>query len=218
MKEVCSRSETTPASPCNWDLSFYLAKDLQTFLLLVTGGQQSKLLQQQRGGRGGDVQIVFKSLEDGAWWDAVLVCPVTDDTCQEGIQHNHGSAELHGSAEPGGINPCFRSPLLSSETVSDEEPERSVRDIFVLQVRCCAVSTNMGSDSAAPSALVTLNACYFPSPLTLCMAVGHWARSQNIPEYLCFFYKNISTFNWSGEQGNLFSVVPAQPSNPFFAP
>lgn len=73
-----------------WGLRLYLAKDLQTFLLLVTGGQQSKLLQQEGCGRGGDVQIVLKSLEDCAWWDTVLICPVTDDTCQEGIQHNHG--------------------------------------------------------------------------------------------------------------------------------
>lgn len=73
-----------------WGLKLYLAKDLQTFLLLVTGGQQSKLLQQQGCGRGGDVQIVLKSLEDGAWWDPVLICPVTDDTCRERIQHDSG--------------------------------------------------------------------------------------------------------------------------------
>lgn len=76
------------AEPAAWAL--YLAKDLQTFLLLVTGGQQSELLQQQWGGRGGDVQVVLEGLEDGAGWDTVLVCPVTDDTCQEAIQHKPG--------------------------------------------------------------------------------------------------------------------------------
>lgn len=57
-----------------------LAEDLKFPFLFLISGQGSELLQQDRGGRGGDVQEVLEGLGDGAGWDAVLIGPVTDHT------------------------------------------------------------------------------------------------------------------------------------------
>ena len=56
----------------------YLTEDLQFVPLLLIGCQCSKLLQQHRAGRCGDVQEVLEDLGDGARRDAVLIGPVTN--------------------------------------------------------------------------------------------------------------------------------------------
>lgn len=59
----------------------HLAEDQQTLLLFLTGGQRGKLLQLQWRWRRGDIQVVLEGLEDGAGWEAMLICPVTDNPC-----------------------------------------------------------------------------------------------------------------------------------------
>lgn len=56
------------------------AEDQQTLLLFLAGGQGGKLLQLQWRWRRGDVQVILEGLEDGAGREAVLICPVTDNS------------------------------------------------------------------------------------------------------------------------------------------
>lgn len=57
-------------------VSTCLAEDLQFASVFVVGGQSGELLQQERAGRGGDVQEVLEGLVDGAGGDASLIGPV----------------------------------------------------------------------------------------------------------------------------------------------
>lgn len=76
----------------------HLAEDQQTLLLFLAGGQGGELLQLQWRGWRGDVQVVLEGLEDGAGREAVLIRPVTDNSCGGTVQGSGvgggGTAEL----------------------------------------------------------------------------------------------------------------------------
>lgn len=58
----------------------HLTEDQQPLLFFLIGGQGGELLQLQRRGWCGDVQVVLEGLEDGAGWEARFILPITDDT------------------------------------------------------------------------------------------------------------------------------------------
>lgn len=60
--------------------------------LFLAGGQGGKLLQLQWCRGRGDVQVVLEGLEDGAGREAVLIRPVTDNSCG-------GTMEVRGAWE-----------------------------------------------------------------------------------------------------------------------
>lgn len=72
-----------------------LAEYQQPLLLFLAGGQGGELLQLQRRGWSGDVQVVLEGLEDGAGWEAGLILPIADDTWGGTVGMMLGSPNPH---------------------------------------------------------------------------------------------------------------------------